>query len=760
MRNFLSRFVFSLPVQLLFHHLRRNLALLILWVFFLAAVLGGVGRIYGIHYLFLDPEYLNNVSFLSYFWVGLALGNFIMAFHITSYILDGHRFAFVGILEKPFAKYTVNNSLIPLVVLTIYIIAIIHFHANNEFTKGYQVVIYILGLISGIGSMITIMFIYFHFTNKDIFRFLAGSVDKTLRKSQISRQRVMSKFKESQKRGRVDYYLDLRLRLRSSKSLLDFYDKESVLKVFDQNHFNSVILEVIIILLLLILGVFLERPWAQIPAAASTLLLFSMVIMLIGAISYWFRSWGVAFVFGLFVLANFITKMGVFGKHHPVRGIDYDTIKADYSLENLTSLSSKENYERDKSQMLHALTHWKEKFPSEKPKLVLLCVSGGGQRAALWTVNALQHIDKRLDEPLMEKTFLMTGASGGMIGAAYYREVYRRYRDERDTLHYLSNSLTHNMGKDNLNSIIFSLVINDTFFKMRRFTYKGKTYLKDRGYVFESNLNKNLGGILDKSLSFYSPLEHEARLPVMLFSPVVSNDGRKLYISSSPVSFMTVSGDRSNAEEGIKIRGVDFSRLFESQNAEYLNFLSALRMSASFPYITPTVSLPSKPRIEVMDAGIADNFGINDALRFMYVFNDWISEYTSGVVMVVVRDTRKITPIEEKSTPSIIDRFTNPISSVYNNLGNIQDIRNDSQIENASAWMDAPLDVVALEYDTYTLLEEMQFSTESQKIQRREIERASLSWHLTAREKRNILENIYTSKNQRALEKLDSLLSY
>ena len=161
-----------------------------------------------------------------------------------------------------------------------------------------------------------------------------------------------------------------------------------------------------------------------------------------------------------------------------------------------------------------------------------------------------------------------------------------------------------------------------------------------------------------------------------------------------------------------------------------------------------------------MDAGIADNFGINDALRFMYVFNDWISEYTSGVVMVVVRDTRKITPIEEKSTPSIIDRFTNPISSVYNNLGNIQDIRNDSQIENASAWMDAPLDVVALEYDTYTLLEEMQFSTESQKIQRREIERASLSWHLTAREKRNILENIYTSKNQRALEKLDSLLSY
>lgn len=759
MSSFFEKFIYSLPVQLLFHHIKRNLALVLLWMFFLAAFLGGIGRIYGIHYLFLDPEYLNKVSFLSYFWVGLALGNYIMAFHITSYILDGHRFPFIGILEKPFAKYTVNNSVIPALALMVYIIAIIHFHMNNEFTAGLDILIYLFGLLVGVLSMILLMFLYFKFTNKDIFRYLAGSVDKTLRKSQISRERVMIKLKESKKRARVDYYLDLKLRLRTCKKLTDFHDKESVLKVFDQNHFNSVILEVIIILLVLILGIFLERPWAQIPAAASSLLLFSMVIMLIGAISYWFRSWGVAFVFGLFILANFITKTGVLGKYHPVRGVNYDTVKADYSLDNLKAIASKENYDRDKEGMLHALTHWKEKFDVEKPKLILMCVSGGGQRAALWTVNALQHIDKRLDQPLMEKAFLLTGASGGMIGAAYYREVYRQFRDENDSINYLSDELLQNMGKDNLNAIIFSLVVNDTFFKLRKFTYEGRSYLKDRGYVFEKNLNNNLGGILDKPISFYTPLEIEAKLPVMLLSPVVSNDGRKLYISSSPVSFMTISSEHEKANESIKIRGVDFNRLFQDQDALSLNFLSALRMSASFPYITPTVSLPSNPRIEVMDAGIADNFGINDALRFMFVFKDWIEKNTSGVVMIVIRDTRKVTPVEEKSNPSIIDRFTNPISSVYNNLGNIQDIRNDSQIENAAVWLNAPFDVVALEYDTYTLLEEMQFTSEFQKRQRKEQERASLSWHLTAREKKNIIENINTTGNQNSLYKIDSLLN-
>ncbi|MFT5641552.1 MAG: hypothetical protein ACI9A7_001656, partial [Cyclobacteriaceae bacterium] len=37
------------------------------------------------------------------------------------------------------------------------------------------------------------------------------------------------------------------------------------------------------------------------------------------------------------------------------------------------------------------------------------------------------------------------------------------------------------------------------------------------------------------------------------------------------------------------------------------------------------------------------------------------------------------------------------------------------------------------------------------------MERASLSWHLTTREKKNIIDNISQSSNQNALLKLDSL---
>jgi hypothetical protein len=750
-----SKFTHSLPVQLLFNHLKKNLILIFLWIFFIASVVGGVGRVYGIHYLFLDPEYLNEVSFASFFWVGLAFGNFTMAFHITTYILDGHKFQFIGILEKPFGKYTLNNSIIPIIVLLVYIIAIIVFQIKNDIDSIWVLMLYIFGLIVGFLVMHALMFLYFHFTNKDIFKYLAGSVDKRLRKSQLSRERVMDKYKESKQRITVDYYLDLKLRLRSCTGLKEFYDKESVLKVFDQNHFNSVILELIILALVLLLGFFLEKPWAQIPAASSTLLLFSLIIMLIGAISYWFREWGVAIVLGLFILSNFIAKQGWIGKTHPARGIDYQSGKAAYSINRLQEISSSKYSDEDTKQMIFALNQWKKKQGSKKPKLPIICVSGGGQRAALWTVNSLLKIDQKIEGEIMDRAFLITGASGGMIGAAYYRANFlnkitgKEYADEATMLHRIS--------KDNLNSIIFSLVVNDTFFKFRNFKYNDQKYLKDRGYIFEENLNNNLGGILDLKLKDYQKYTSLSKIPLMLLSPVVSNDGRKLYLSSLNFSFMVRANDEKNSQN-IKIRGSDFNYLFEDQNSQNLNFLSALRMSASFPYITPTISLPSEPRIEVMDAGIADNFGISDALRFIYVFKDWIEKETSGVVLITIRDTRKLSEVEERSYPSLLDRFTNPIASVYNNLANIQDIRNDSQLENAKSWLNTDLDVISFEYDTYAPIEEMNFSNELKERQLKEIERASLSWHLTKTEKKSIVENIDRPFNRSSLQNLVKLL--
>jgi len=181
-------------------------------------------------------------------------------------------------------------------------------------------------------------------------------------------------------------------------------------------------------------------------------------------------------------------------------------------------------------------------------------------------------------------------------------------------------------------------------------------------------------------------------------------------------------------------------------------------MNASFPYVTPNVSLPSTPPIEVMDAGIADNFGISDALKFIYNFKGWITENTSGVVILSIRDTRKNENIEPSSHLSIVERFSVPISSVYNNLGNYQDMNNDNKLAFAKEWFDGEIDLVGLEYNTQSIFEENSFSSKAQEAWKKKIERASLSWHLTKKEKINIIQNISQPNNQQSLLRLKELV--
>ncbi|MFY0689453.1 MAG: patatin-like phospholipase family protein [Cyclobacteriaceae bacterium] len=741
----------TFPVQLLFHHLKNHLLLLLPWFMFVAAITGGIGRVYGIHYLFLDPEYLNEVGFLSFFIVGLSFGVFVMAYQITSYVLCGHMFSFLGILQRPYYKYTINNAMIPLFGLVLYVVTIAIFQYRNQLGF-FETVISIVAVLAGVVTQLLIMTSYFRFTNHDIFKYMSGSVDRRLKRNVIGRMTAMDRLKMVKKvKPQVKFYLDQRLRWRNCTGLGDFPDKASIIRVFDQNHFNSVMFELLIVVAVLVLGFFIERPVVQIPAAASVLLLFSILIMLIGAVSYWFRSWGVAIVIALFIAANYSSTLGITDGINQAGGLNYAKAPVEYSREILEQQRNKRIIEADISIQNQSLNGWLERQDS-LPKMVLVCVSGGGQRAAVWVVNVLQTIDKKLSESIMAQTAIITGASGGMIGASYYRELYRQLQSG-EKIDLQSAEWPERMGRDNLNSIIFSLVVNDAFFKLGRYKANGMTYKMDRGYLFEKNMEYNLNGVLNRPLSDYSQLVNQGAIPRMIFSPIIANDGRKLYVSSSPVSYMM-----KNEASDIKIRGIDFQRLFADHGADQINFQTVLRMSASFPYITPTISLPSEPRMDVMDAGISDNFGISDGLQFTYVFKDWIETNTSGVVMVVIRDTRKLAPIEPRSNPSIIDRFTNPIANVYNNLSNMQDIVNDNQLKAARDWLGVPLEMISFEYDTYSSFDQVNYSFDSKRTLRTEIERASLSWHLTEAEKKNIKENIDAPHNRKALVRLHQLI--
>ncbi|UII26577.1 patatin-like phospholipase family protein [Fulvivirga maritima] len=472
------------------------------------------------------------------------------------------------------------------------------------------------------------------------------------------------------------------MKIKGADETQGFYDRNTILQVFDQNHFNLVIIELLILVLLLVMGIFRDYEIFQLPAAASFTLLLTIFIMFAGAFSYWFGSWSGTVALVLVLVINFMVKEGIFNKTYEAYGIDYDTGQSSYNLQAIEQLTAPNVVNADKQRGQQILANWKAKFdPNTKPKMVFLCASGGGQRAALWTLYSLQVADSLTNGQLMKNSMLITGASGGLIGASYFRELYlRKQEQEIDNLY--SKQYFDHLGSDNLNAVIFSLLMNDMFVGFQEFNYKGQNYSKDRGYAFEQQLNKNTGYILDKPLSAYKQPERESKIPMLIMAPTIINDGRTLYISPQHVSYM-MDDASDTVYTSEKINGIEFLRFFEDQRADSLRFLSGLRMSATFPYITPNITLPSTPPMEIMDAGITDNFGISDAVRFLYAFKEWIAENTSGVVLVSIRDSEKEEPIKKEDKLSLFEKFSLPISSIYQNFQSLQDITNDDRVEYA-----------------------------------------------------------------------------
>jgi hypothetical protein len=754
-----QKIIYSFPIQLLFLHLKKNLLLLSPWFLLVLITFQSFGTVIGLPFLLLDPEYLNRVSWQGFFFVGVALGIFTMSFHMTTYILDGAKFKFLAVIPRPFIQFCLNNSIIPLTFYILYLFAFISFQLDNEHESNWVVFSYFLGFAGGTVLTYTSLFMYFGFTNKDFFILFAGNVEKRLRRTKLPRANMLKRIKESQKeKDKVVDYFDISFRFKEIRPDLSRFEATKLLRVFDQNHLNMFIIQTVLISLILIMGLFRENPVLQIPAAASGMLLFSILTMLVGAVTFWLREWATPAVFGAILLFNYLSNTEWLNRPHTAFGLDYNRGPAAYNLDNLQAILHPDSVEKDKKFTLEILENWRSKFPEgTKPKMVFVAVSGGGQRAALWTLKVLQDAEAASGGQLFKHTQMISGASGGVIGAAFFREIYLRYKDD-PTFHSRHELYLDQISSDNLNPIIFTLLVNDMLIRNQYFEYNGRKYLKDRGYAFESQLNINTGNVMDKTISEYLEPEYTSQIPMLPVTPLITNDGRKLIIAPYSMSYMGISLDRSEGFDE-KSQAIDFQRMFADHDAKNLRFISALRMGATFPFITPNIQLPSKPQMMTMDSGLSDNFGVQDALRFMYIFKDWIKENTSGVVLVTIRDSEKFTEIEQGSLPRFFEKLFTPVKNIYINWDNVQTLNNEVLFTRMKETMEFDLERIEFEYSTLQYLRDRgladqmgPFSPTDQDIQR-----ASLNWRLTAREKKSIIDNINSPQNRLSLEKIRRL---
>lgn len=753
LRQRMARIFFFFPFQLVLMHFKRNHLLLLFWALLFGFVSGNIASRYGVPYLFIAPEYLGEVGFWAYFIIGVSLGSFIITFNIASYSANGSKFPFITTLNRPFLKYAGNNIFFPVVFLLTYVYFIVSFHID-EAKDASSVLLDITALVMGTVLSVTFSYIYFFSTNKNLFSLFRITRDdekwrektnpknlKNGRKKWWSLQAPLTYSRE----WRVETYMSSPLKIRLARGH-EHYEKEMIIRVFNQNHLNATRFQVLMLVLLFVLGSFRDFEFFQIPAGASLLLIFNMFLIIASVLQTWLRGWSSLAIIGLLLLVNELSKYEKFNYTNFAYGMDYTKGKADYSNKTMIRLRDDTlTYSHDFNRNIELLNNWRLNnskntiLRKKKPRLVIINTSGGGLRSALWTFHSVLYADSMLHGELLRHTQMITGSSGGMLGAAYLRELYLRSKTD-STINLNSRQYRSNISKDLLNAISFTIAINDLFIRFQKFADGKFFYTKDRGYAFERHLNENTEGILDKRLCDYAEPEAKGIIPVMLFAPVITNDARRLLIASQPVSYLVKNTPLENVTNNALHESVEFRRLFNEQNCDNVKFTSVLRMNATFPYILPNTSLPSEPSISVMDAGLRDNFGMITTLKYLYAFRNWISTNTSGVVIIEIRDRFKEYSVKKSSLETTLQSLFTPFGALYNNLTTVQTYNEDDLLMYASAWFDGTIDIIPFQ------------------LKNEEKDPISLSWHLTEREKRQILEAIELPENREAIEKLKKLL--
>ncbi|MBK5272138.1 MAG: patatin-like phospholipase family protein [Bacteroidia bacterium] len=740
MKTWLRGFLYSFPIQLVFLHFRKYQVLLLFWFILFSTVNGTLMKTFGAYSLYLGPEYLGNVNSFASAVVGMSIGMFIMSWNITSFILLSRYFRFLAATTNPFLKYCINNSIIPLLFLIFYFLKAYEFDHNKELIRGAEILFLAGGFLIGLILMLAASFFYFFRADRSIMRRMMPIMSNP--KEYITHLRPVQEIYHAETLIKVEWYFESLFRLRRTRNV-DHYTNQFVESIFKRHHFAAILSIFAAFLFLVFIGFFLDKQFFQLPAAASITIFFSILIGVAGAFTYFLQSWSIPYLIGLILLLNVFYKLNWIDPRNKAYGINYwnKNERPSYTREGLLALCTPKNINEDRENMITILNNWKKKQDSDKPLLVILNTSGGGHRSATFTMSILQELDSITNGDIMKRVFLINGASGGMIGAAYFRELYLQ-RQKGMNIHLQDKKYVDDIAGDLLNPLFSSFVARDLISPAQKFSMGNYHYVKDRGYAFEQKLNTNTRGFLNKQLKDYVADEKAANIPLMFFNSVVTRDSRKMIISTQPVRFMMQPNQDTSSIPFMDPDAVDFTSFFSRQDPFNIRLLTALRMNATFPIILPNVWLPSEPVVDVMDAGLRDNFGQETSLRFLEKFDDWIKQNTSGVLLLQIRDRKTGGWEAPYLSDNISDHATKPFLLLQHNWFKMMEYSQNDLLSYYTTYSGNPIYKIVFQYSAD-----------------KEENKAALNFHLTKREEKDIVGSILSPLNQKSFQQLLELFN-
>lgn len=116
-------------------------------------------------------------------------------------------------------------------------------------------------------------------------------------------------------------------------------------------------------------------------------------------------------------------------------------------------------------------------------------------------------------------------------------------------------------------------------------------------------------------------------------------------------------------------------------------------MNASFPYVSPAVSLPTRPSRRVVDAGYYDNYGIDIATAWLAEARTrrWIEDNVASVIVIEIRAFPPPEDTEHSAFSRAFRWASSPLEGVAASRGQGNVYRNNRSLRSLEALTSIPV---------------------------------------------------------------------
>ncbi len=320
--------------------------------------------------------------------------------------------------------------------------------------------------------------------------------------------------------------------------------------------------------------------------------------------------------------------------------------------------------------------------PDAQTPIVLVATTGGGIQSAAWTAQVLTGLNQSIPH-FSRHIRLISAVSGGSVGAMYFTAAYQNGEVPAST-----GNLVDSAEQSSLDQVTWGLAYPDLLFGLLpaikgigvangqiRTSDSGFIFM-DRGRMLESSWRNRLpASQTDATLLSWEKDTAAGIRPAVIFNSTLVETGDRYLLSSS--GFTKPAANQAKLEQ--YLGRWEFFKLYPNSD---LRVVTAARLSATFPYVTPASRMLRndsdknadarfyRPEPHAVDGGYYDNYGMVSLLDWL---NNGLQSDPSLKPKILIIEIRAY-PVVTEARPSsssygVLFQLSNPLRTMANVRG-------------------------------------------------------------------------------------------